>query len=304
VNALLERELADLKGQQAALLFGSGVAANTGVIPALVGRGDAVFSDALNHASIIDGARLSRADVHVYPHRDLHTLERQLQESRAPRKLIVTDALFSMDGTLAPLQDLVALKRRSGAWLMIDEAHSGGVIGAQGAGLAHAQGVTADIDVLMGTLGKAYGSVGAYVAGDRTLIRYLLNTARSFIFTTGLPPANMAVSLLNVLHARGMDGARRALHANAARFRQALTLAGHDLAGSESHVVPVVLGGEQPTLARAAQLREQGFAAVAIRPPTVPDGRARVRFALNAAHTWDALQACLDALHAGTSTGS
>ena len=296
VYAVLEREIARLKGTRAALVFNSGVAANGGVIPALVGRGDAVFSDELNHASIIDGVRLSRAQSHIFPHRDLVALEGQLRASTAPHKLIVTDALFSMDGTLAPLPELVALKRKYGAWLMVDEAHTGGVYGAAGAGLAHAQGVAAEIDVLMGTFGKAYGSVGAYIAGDAVLIRYLLNTARTFIFTTGLPPANIAHSLLNVRLAQTMDAERGQLHANAAQFRRVLAGRGYDLAGSESQVIPVVLGAEELTLARAAELREQGFGAVAIRPPTVPAGSARIRFALSAAHRWEDLAACLAAV--------
>lgn len=293
VYGLLERELARLKGREASLVFNSGMAANSGVIPALVGRGDAVFSDELNHASIIDGVRLSRAETHVFPHRDLAALERQLAASRAPHKLIVTDALFSMDGTLAPLSELVALKKKYGAWLMVDEAHTGGVYGPGGAGLACAQGVASEVDVLMGTLGKAYGSVGAYIAGDATLIRSLLNAARTFIFTTGLPPANVAVSLLNVRRAQAMEAERARLHANAARFRAALAGAGLDLAGSGTQVVPVVLGAEDLTLARAARLREQGYAAVAIRPPTVAPGSARVRFALSSVHRWDDLAGCL-----------
>ena len=296
VYGLLERELARLKGREAALLFNSGVSANSGVIPALVGRGDAVFSDELNHASIIDGVRLSRAETHIFPHRDLTALERHLAASRAPHKLIVTDALFSMDGTLAPLPELVALKKKYGAWLMVDEAHTGGVYGAGGAGLAQAQGVSSAVDVLMGTLGKAYGSVGAYIAGDAVLIRYLLNTARTFIFTTGLPPANVAVSLLNVRRAQAMDAERQTLHAHAARFRAALAGAGFDLAGSESQVVPAVLGAEDLTLTRAAALRDRGYGAVAIRPPTVAPGSARLRFALSSVHRWEDLAGCLGAL--------
>lgn len=296
VYGVLERELARLKGKEAALVFGSGMAANSGVIPALVGRGDAVFSDELNHASIIDGVRLSRAESHVFPHRDLATLERQLASSAAPHKLIVTDAMFSMDGTLVPLPELVALKRKYGAWLMVDEAHTGGVYGSAGAGLAHEQGVAAEVDVLMGTLGKAYGSVGAYIAGDWVLIRYLLNTARTFIFTTGLPPATLAVSLLNVLLAQGMDAERERLRRNAERFRQALSTRGFDLAGSESQVVPVVLGAEDRALEAAASLREKGYGAVAIRPPTVAVGSARIRFALSSVHRWEDLEGCLAAI--------
>ncbi|WP_291425491.1 8-amino-7-oxononanoate synthase [Deinococcus sp.] len=292
VYGLLERDLARLKGREAALIFGSGVAANTGVIPALMGQGDAVFSDELNHASIIDGVRLSRAETQVFPHRDLGALERQLAASHAAHKLIVTDALFSMDGTLAALPELVALKKKYGAWLMVDEAHTGGVYGSGGAGLACAQGVSGEVDVLMGTLGKAYGSVGAYIAGDDVLIRYLLNAARSFIFTTGLPPVNVAVSLLNVRYAQGMDEERRRLHAHAARFRAALSAQGLDLAGSESQVVPVVLGAADLTLRRAEELRSRGYGVVAIRPPTVAPDSARLRFALSSVHRWEELEQC------------
>ena len=293
VYGVLERQLARLKGREAALVLNSGYAANTGVIPALVGRGDAVFSDALNHASIIDGITLSRAERFVYRHRDLAHLDELLRASSASRKLIVTDALFSMDGTLAPLPELVDLKRRHGAWLMIDEAHTGGVYGAGGAGLAHAQGVSSDVDVLMGTLGKAYGSVGAYIAGDAVLIRFLLNTARPFIFSTGLPPANVAVSLLNVLTAQDMDRERGELQANAAAFRARLLAAGHHLAGSKSQVIPLVMGEDGAALDLAASLQGQGFGAIAIRPPSVPAGTARIRFALNAVHTRADLERCL-----------
>ncbi len=296
VYGVLERALARLKGQQAALVFGSGVAANMGTIPALVGPGDAVFSDALNHASIIDGVRLSRAQCHVYPHRDLAALDAQLRVSAAPRKLIVTDALFSMDGTLAPLAELVALKRKHSAWLMVDEAHSGGVYGDLGAGLAQAAGVSGQIDISMGTFGKAYGSVGAYIAGDAVLIRYLLNTARTLTFTTGLPPSSLAVSVLNLLFSQQMDSERAALRANAAAFREGLTTLGADTAGSESQIVPMLTFEDEAALSHAASLQASGFGAVAIRTPTVPAGTARIRFALNAAHRWPDLQACLDAV--------
>ena len=296
VYGVLERAVARLKGQQAALVFGSGVAANMGTIPALVGPGDAVFSDALNHASIIDGIRLSRARCHVYPHRDLGALDAQLRASPAPRKLIVTDALFSMDGTLAPLAELAALKRKHGAWLMVDEAHSGGVYGDLGAGLAQAAGVSGQIDVSMGTFGKAYGTVGAYIAGDAVLIRYLLNTARTLTFTTGLPPASLAVSVLNLLLSQEMDSERAALQANSAAFREGLAKLGADTAGSESQIIPMLTFEDEVALSHAATLQASGFGAVAIRPPTVPAGTARIRFALSAAYRWPDLQACLDAV--------
>lgn len=292
-HALLEREIARLKGTEAALVFTSGYTANTGAITALVRRGDAVFSDELNHASIIDGALLSRADRHVYPHRDAARLAQQLAASSAERKLVVTDAVFSMDGTVARTRDLVELKNRHGAWLMLDEAHSGGVYGKHGAGLAHEAGLAARVDVLMGTFSKAYGTVGAYVAGDQILIDHLLNTARSFIFTTGLPPAVTAVTLLNVLAARGMHEERARLRANAAHFRSTLERAGHFLAGSESHIVPLVVGSDVEAVRVARELQARGLAAVAIRPPSVPPGSARIRFALNSDHTREDVERAL-----------
>lgn len=296
VYGLLERELADLKGKEAALVFGSGVLANLGTIPALVGRGDAVFSDELNHASLIDGMRLSRAEVVIYPHRDMVALETALQKSVARQKLIVSDALFSMDGTLALLPELVAIKQKYDAWLMLDEAHTGGVYGNEGAGLAHAEGLVKEVDILMGTLSKAYGGVGAYIAGDEILIRYLINAARTLIFTTGLPPASVAASFLAVRHSRGMNRERQQLLQQAAVFREALTAAGLDTAGSVSQVVPVVLGSEERTLWAAAGLRAMGYGGIAIRPPTVAAGASRIRFALSAVHEWEQLRGCLGAL--------
>lgn len=289
VYGLLEREIAQLKGKEAALVFGSGVCANLGILPALVGKGDVIFSDELNHASLIDGMRLSRAQVVVYPHRDMQALENALQTCHASQKIIVSDALFSMDGTLAPVAELVELKKKYNAYLMLDEAHTGGVYGKEGAGWAHACGLADQVDVLMGTLSKAYGSLGGYVAGDDILIRYLTNAARTFIFTTGLPPSVVGTSLLNVRQSRTMDEQRAALHLRAAAFRLALQQAGLETAGSVSQVVPVVLGSEEKTLTAAQQLREAGYAGVAIRPPTVPQGASRIRFALGAVHSSDAL---------------
>ena len=292
----LEHELASLKGTQAALVFHSGYAANVGTISALVGRSDAIFSDQLNHASIIDGAILSGASRHVYRHRDLNHLEELLRASTARRKLIITDALFSMDGTLAPLRELVQLKQRYGAWLMVDEAHTGGVYGPHGAGLAHHLGVHGDVDVLMGTLSKAYGSIGAYIAGDRVLVDYLINKARSFIFTTGLPPATATVSLLNVLEARGMNGQRERLHEHAGHFRRALETWGFDTGGSESHVVPLVVGDDELAVRAAHAMQAHGIAAVAIRPPSVPRNSARIRFALSGVHETSDVETSLNVI--------
>jgi len=195
LHAELERKLAGWKATEAALLFPSGYQANLGAITTLVGRGDHVFSDALNHASIIDGCRLSRATVHVYPHRDVRTLEELLATTpRGSRRLIVTDSVFSMDGDRAPLTALAALAEQYHSWLMIDEAHAAGVLGARGSGLAEAEGVGARVAVHMGTLGKALGGAGAYVAGSRALIELLVNRARSFVYTTGLAPPVVAAA--------------------------------------------------------------------------------------------------------------
>src|SRR5207253_325576 len=192
---VLDAELAALKGTEAALLFPSGYQANVGAITALVGRGDHVYSDALNHASIVDGCRLSRASVHVYPHRDVQSLEAALAATPGGgRRLIVSDSVFSMDGDRAPLQALAALAEEYHSWLMVDEAHATGVLGPGGAGLAAADGVGARVTVHMGTLGKALGAAGAYVAGARALVELLVNRARAFIYTTGLAPAAVAAA--------------------------------------------------------------------------------------------------------------
>ncbi|MFC6592789.1 aminotransferase class I/II-fold pyridoxal phosphate-dependent enzyme [Deinococcus lacus] len=236
----------------------------------------------MNHASLIDGARLSGAQRLIYRHRDLEQLAGQLAQSRARRKLIVTDALFSMDGTLAPLAALTELAAQHGAWILLDEAHTGGVYGPGGAGYARALGLPLP-ELLMGTLSKAYGAVGGYVAARREVTDYLLNRARPFIFTTGLPPAAAAAALIHLLLAAEMEPQRAQLHARAAQLRSRLEAAGWNLAGSESQVIPLVAGEERAALALADRLRAAGILGVAIRPPTVAAGQARVRLTLTAA---------------------
>jgi 8-amino-7-oxononanoate synthase len=298
LHADVEAKLARFKGTEAALLFPSGYQANVGTITALVGPGDHVFSDALNHASIIDGCRLSRATVHVYPHRDVRTLEAELAATRTGgRRLIVTDSIFSMDGDRAPLRELAALAEHYHSSLMIDEAHASGVLGPDGAGLARADGLTSRVDVHMGTLGKALGGAGAYVAGSRLLIEWLSNRARSFVFTTGLAPAAVAAAgaALDVVAA---EPERRAtLQANAARLRAGLGELGLDARG-EDHIVPVLVGDNRRTLAFAEALRIRGVLAQAIRPPTVPAGTARLRVTPMATHTPAQLDRALDAFAA------
>jgi len=296
VHGELERALAAFHGAEAALLFNSGYHANAGIPPALVGRGDAIFSDVLNHASIVDGALLSRAEFVRYRHCDVQELSDLLARTRARRKLVVTDAVFSMDGDAAPLLEIAELCERHGAMLYVDEAHAVGVLGRTGAGLAEAYGVKDRVDVEMGTLGKALGSFGAYVAGERRLRDLLLTRARSFVFTTALPPAACGATIAALALVRGEPERRARLHALCARMRTGLTALGFDVSRVVSPIFPVILGSEERALATAAGLRERGFFVRAIRPPTVPAGTSRLRVALSAALTEAQVEAFLGAL--------
>ncbi len=281
----VEEQLAAFKGTEAAVIFSTGYMANLGTIAALVGPGDTVFCDRLNHASIYDGIRLSGADLARYPHRDLNRLEDLLKQAPANRRrLLITDSVFSVDGDVAPLGELVALKDRYGAVLMLDEAHATGVLGPGGAGLAQTLGLTDRVEVHMGTFSKALGSLGGYVAGDRRLIAYLHNKARSFIYSTALPPPVLG-AIGRALEIVAADPEPRLrLLSEAAAFRRDLEAAGLDTLGSETQIVPVLAGDNATALHFAAALRAEGLLAVALRPPTVPAGRARVRFSLTAAH--------------------
>ena len=282
----VEKELAAFKDAEAAVLFSTGYMANLGVITALMSQGDVIFSDRLNHASIMDGIRLSGATLHRFPHRDMNQLEKILRQTPGgKRRLIITDSVFSVDGDLAPLWELVALKERYGAWLMIDEAHATGVLGPGGAGLAQALGLAAGVDIHMGTLSKALGSLGGYVAGERRLIDYLHNKARSFIYTTAMPPPVLGAIQAALRVVREEPDRRLRLLQEAEKFRRGLQDAGFDTLGSETQIVPVLVGKNEPALEFAAALRARGLMAVALRPPTVPPGRARVRFSLSAAHS-------------------
>lgn len=283
----LEERLAAFKGTEAALLFNSGYAANVGIISALVGRGDTIYSDRLNHASIIDGAILSRAKLVRYPHNDMDALRRLLQDSRGGgRQLIVTDGVFSMDGDVAPLREMAALKREFGAILMVDDAHGTAVLGARGRGSVELCGVSSEVDVQMGTMGKGLGSFGAYVAGSAELIDYLRNRARSFIFSTSLPPAVLAASLAAIDLVASPEGAvlRERLAANRRVFSRALAAGGFDILGSTTQIVPVLVGEAQKTMDFSGRLLEQGVFVQGIRPPTVPAGRCRLRCTVMATH--------------------
>jgi glycine C-acetyltransferase len=282
----LEERLAKWKGKQRALVFSSGYQANVGVITSLVGRGDVVLSDALNHASIIDGTRLSRATVAVYRHNDVEHLEELLRlHHDAWRILVVTESIFSMDGDAAPLDRIADLCRRRGAWLMVDEAHAAGVFGPRGAGLVSELGLSDRVDVIVGTLGKALASFGAYVAGSHALIDLLVNRARSFIFTTGLPPSAAAAAHAAIdIVERERSSAKRLLE-RAATFGAALRAAGLQVPNIESQIVPVMVGDADATVAVMQRLLDVGIYVAAIRPPTVPEGTSRLRVSLMATHS-------------------
>ncbi len=289
----LERALADFEGAEAALLFNSGYAANVGVLAALLGPGDVVFSDALNHASLIDGCRLSRAEVVVYPHGDVAALETLAVRHRGRRRLVVTDAVFSMDGDRAPLAGLAALCARHELGLYVDEAHATGVVGTRGAGLCEAVGVTPD--VRMGTLSKGLGCVGAYVTSSPALRELLLNRARSLVFSTALPPAMCAAAEAALERVRTDPWLRTALWRNIhhlSRGLRALGLPAHE----DSAIFSVVLGEPERAVAASKRLREQGLLVKAIRPPTVPPGTSRLRIAVTAGHQAADLDALLSAL--------
>ncbi len=291
----LEAALADFKGTEAAILFSTGYHANIGVISSLMAQDDEVFSDELNHASIIDGCRLSRARVTVYPHCDTAALEERLAASRARHRLIVTDSVFSMDGTTAPLRSICDLAERYGAMVMVDEAHGTGVVGPQGRGVVADQGLTGRVTIQMGTLGKALGTFGAFVAGSRSLIDLLVNKARSLIFTTALPPSITAAALTALALARDADERRVRLAENAAKMASGLAALGVKLRGEGSHILPIVVGDSRRTMQLSEALLEQGVFAHGIRPPTVPEGTSRIRVTVMATHTPEDIEYALEA---------
>ena len=290
LHRTLEQRLADFLGTQTSLLFGSGYLANTGTVAALAGRGEVVFSDELNHASIIDGARLSRAETFVYRHRDVEHLEWGLREAGDRAALIVTDSIFSMDGDVAPLPELAEAARRHRCMLMVDEAHGTGALGPGGRGAVAAAGLSGEVDVVVGTLGKALGSYGAYVCTSVQVADLLVNTARPFIFSTAPPPPSVGAALAALAILRSRPGMVEQLRRNAAVLREALAGYGLDLGGSRTQVVPVVVGDARRTMALCEHALEDGVFAQAIRPPTVPEGTSRLRLAVMATHAADELR--------------
>lgn len=285
----LERALARLLAVDAALVFPSGFAANTATIAALVGPGDLIASDARNHASIIDGCRLSRAEVRIYPHRDMPALDAALRAApTARRRLVVTDTLFSMDGTIAPLADLCEISRRHGAIVLVDEAHATGVFGARGSGLVEAAGCADGVHVRVGTLSKALGAGGGFVAGHADLIRWLAHAARPWIFSTAHPPA-VAAAAWRALELLAEEPHRRhELLDRAADVRDRLSRAGLSV-GGEAQILPLVVGTAEAAVAAAARLADAELFVPAIRPPSVPAGESLLRASLSWQHTDDDL---------------
>lgn len=293
----LERRIADLKRCDDALVFPTGFQANVGTIPALVGRGDVVFSDELNHASLIDGCRLSGAEVVRYPHADVDALEASVRATAGrPRRLIVTDTVFSMDGDLAPLPGIVAVAERHGAMLMVDEAHATGVLGATGAGALEHFGLEGRVPVVMGTLSKALGAQGGYVAGDRDLCDYLRTRDRGFVFTTALAPAAAGAALAALDIVRDQPERRARLHRLVARLVDGARALGYEVLPTDSAVVGVIIGEAADALAVGASLRRSRVWAPAIRPPSVPPGTARLRLTVMATHEDRHIEWALDAL--------
>ncbi len=285
VHRRLESELADFKRRQACLLFGSGYLANAGIVAALAREGDVVLSDALNHASIVDGCRLAKARTFVYDHCDLDHLEHGLREAAGRASLIVTDGVFSMDGDIAPLPEIVELARRYDARVMVDEAHGTGALGPGGRGAVAAAGLDDEVDVVVGTLGKALGSYGAYACCDADMAEYLVNCARTLIFSTALPPPAVAGALAALDILRSQPERVDKLQRGARVLRQALADEGVSFGDSETQIVPLVVGDAAAAMSACERALARGVFAQAIRPPTVPEGTSRLRLAVMASHT-------------------
>ena len=299
LHAELEQALADLKMTAASLVFTSGYHANVGVISALVGAGDVIFSDERNHASLIDGCRLSRARVHVYRHCDVEHLDQLLESVQGGgRRLVLTETVFSMDGDIAPLRELVETARRWDAWILVDEAHATGVFGSRGGGLVEELDLASGVDVQIGTLGKALGSLGAFAAGSRTLADWLTNSARTFIYTTSLAPPAVAAAREAVRIVQREPERRQRLWDNIALIRSRLTELGFRIGMGRSPIVPLFVGDTAQAVSLSEGLLARGVFVPAIRPPTVPAGTARLRIAPMATHSRDDLDEAMEAFAA------
>ena len=293
----LEQELAEFTGRPRALLFSTGYMANMGVISALLGRRDLVLQDRLNHASLLDGGLLSRADLQRYKHANTDDLAARLRASNAERKLVVTDGVFSMDGDLPPLEAMAAVTNQHQGWLMVDDAHGFGVLGKNGGGLVEALELSIDqVPILVGTLGKAFGTFGAFVAGSEALIETLIQFSRSYIYTTALPPAVAVASSASLKILQAESWRREKLVSLVSRFRLGAEQIGLDLMDSQTPIQPVQINNDQRVMEINQQLRAKGFMVGAIRPPTVPKGSGRLRICLSATHTEEQIDQLLEAL--------
>lgn len=290
-HVMLEEAIADFKGTERAILYNSGYCANIGLLSALAGRKDGVFSDKLNHASIVDGALLCGAKVKRYPHKDADALERLLKDSGGfSRKIIVTDGVFSMDGDVSPLKKIVKLSKKFDALVIVDDAHATGVLGESGKGtLSHLDIDDEDV-IQMGTLSKGLGCFGAFVAGKTELIEYLINKSRAFIYTTALPPSCAAAATEAIKIAKEGDDLRTKLFENVTFFRDNLIRLGFDIPNKETHIIPLIIGDEKKALDLSSYLFDNGVFIQAIRPPTVPKGTSRLRITPTASHTRDELE--------------
>ncbi len=293
----LEKALATYTGRERALLFSTGYMANLGVVTALIGRHDAVFLDKLNHASLVDAALLSRAKIYRYPHNDMQTLALMLAKSSAQHKLIITDGVFSMDGDIANLPIIVKLAKKYQAWVMVDDAHGLGVLGDTGRGTLEMYCLeTEDVPILMGTLGKAFGVFGAFVAGSELLIETLIQSARSYIYTTALPPALAETVRASLIVADEETGRRKRLHELIAYFRAAALREKMPLMESFTPIQPIILGESEKALMVSQALYERRIIVTAIRPPTVPQKMARLRVTLSALHNENQIDKLIEAL--------
>ncbi len=294
IHRELEEELAQLKGTSSALLFSTGYLANIGLLTTLLREGDLILSDELNHASIVDGCRLSRAEVWIYRHRDMDHLAELLRRSNHRRRLIVTDGVFSMEGDIAPLREIKELAGRYDAFVMLDDAHATGVLGREGRGTAEHFGLLGQIEVQMGTLGKALGVMGAFVAGERVLIDYLINRCRPFMYTTSPPPPLVAMSKAALKVMREEGWRRERLWENTRRLREGLQGLGFQVRG-ETPIIPVLIGDNRLVMEASRRLLELGVFVQGIRPPTVPEGASRLRVSVSASHGDQEIEEALEA---------
>lgn len=292
----LEEKIKEFKKADSALLFNSGYNANAGLIPSLAPKGGYVFSDKLNHASIVDACLLSKATIKRYPHSNVHAIEKLLKEAGSADKLIVTDAVFSMDGDLAPLREIVELADKYGATVLVDDAHGAGVLGENGRGSLEHLGAENPSVIQMGTLGKAFGAFGAYAAGGEKLRELLVNKARPFIYTTSLPPSICAAAMAAIEVTQREPWRRKKVVQNAALMREELNKEGFDTLKSSTQIIPVVIGDAEKTMAISRKLLARGLFVQGIRPPTVPENSSRLRLTITAGHTDEDIELAMKTL--------